>query len=258
MTWIASSTLLPHIPGFLCSSQVRRLSLQEFSWHLWILFGPGKTRPAVKRPLSKAWLTCSRLIITPSAKGQRRTLATLRALPSYFCSSMIMIPTVLHSLVHPLLTLSTPLVLRTRFMIGSQISPTTSALTKLLASSTAVLVKLPLETILRRGQVAVLSSQPYLQALDAKETRVDAVVPLGRYKGVMGTVYHIMNEEGAREIPVKPAATKKGKAKAKSVSTVSRQGQGPQGLWRGWKVNWWGLVGLWMATVVGAGGEGEF
>src|SRR5687767_950841 len=129
--------------------------------------------------------------MTPSTKGHRRTLTTLRALPSYICSPLLFVPTVLHSLVHPLLTLSTPLVLRTRFMIDSQISPMTFSVAKFFASSAAILVKLPLETVLRRGQMAVLSSQEFVRALGGKEPRLDTIVPIGRYFGVLGTMYHI-------------------------------------------------------------------
>lgn len=143
-------------------------------------------------------------------------------------------------------------------MIDSQISPNTFSLANFLASSAAIGVKLPLETVLRRGQAALLSTRTYTQALDSEATGLDAVVPLGRYEGVMGTMYHIAADEGVRQVPVKPAATKKGKAKSKTLQTTYVKGQGIGGLWRGWKVNWWGLVGLWMAGMVGNGGEGEF
>ncbi|KAL2754798.1 hypothetical protein ACRALDRAFT_2028064 [Sodiomyces alcalophilus JCM 7366] len=204
----------------------------------------------------------TRLLVTPSSKGPRRTLSTLRALPSYVCSSGLILPTILHSMVHPLLTLSTPLVLRTRFMIDSQLSPTTFSVAKFLASSAAVFIKLPLETVLRRGQVAVLSSAAYLQSLHPREkdARLDTVVPAGRYDGVTGTIFYIVNEEGCRAVSKPVPAAKGGRAKAKAGAgdTVYRQGQGMDGLWRGWKVSWWGLVGLWAASVIGSSSEGEF
>ncbi|KAF7558036.1 hypothetical protein G7046_g5904 [Stylonectria norvegica] len=209
--------------------------------------------------LSPLDLVRTRLIVTPSAKGPRRTLATLRALPSYICSSILLVPTVLNSLVHPILTLSTPLVLRTRFMIDSQISPMTFSVAKFFASSAAILVKLPIETVLRRGQVSVLSSQNYVRALAGPDQKFDTIVPAGRYDGAFGTMYHIVKEEGQRELPSKLTVAKRGKAKGKAVPPTYKKGQGLDGLWRGWKVNWWGLVGLWTASVVGHhGGEGEF
>lgn len=148
-------------------------------------------------------------------------------------------------------------------MIDSQMSPTTFSVAKFLASSTAVFIKLPLETVLRRGQVAVLSSAAYLQALHPRgenDARLDTVVPAGRYDGVAGTMFHIVNEEGYRAVskPVPAAKSGRAKAKARTADTVYRQGQGMDGLWRGWKVSWWGLVGLWAAGVIGSSAEGEF
>jgi len=208
--------------------------------------------------LSPLDLVRTRLILTPSSRGQRRTLATLRSLPSYFCSSIVLLPTVLHSLIHPILTLSTPLVLRTRFMIDSQVSPMTFSIAKFCASSAAIFVKLPLETVLRRGHMAVLSGNDYLRALGGKEQRLDTIVPVGQYKGVFGTMSHIASQEGEREVVSKPLPARKGKAKAKAAMPVRRKGQGVEGLWRGWKVSWWGLTGLWVASLFGNGGEGEF
>lgn len=133
----------------------------------------------------------------------------------------------------------------------------TFSVAKFFASSAAILVKLPLETVLRRGQISVASGQDYVRALGGKETKLETIVPPGRYDGVVGTMYHITAKEGEREVVLK-APPKKGKAKAKTPSSISKKGQGLGGLWRGWKVNWWGLVGLWAASAVGNGGEGEF
>ncbi|KAM0283764.1 hypothetical protein ACHAQH_002354 [Verticillium albo-atrum] len=205
-------------------------------------------------------LVRTRLLLTPISKGSRRTLSTLRALPSYLCAPVLVLPTIFHSLIHPLLTLSTPLVLRTRFMIDSQVSPTTFSVAKFCASSAALFAKLPLETVLRRGQVAILSSAPYMRALDPREVKLETIIPAGRYDGVAGTMLHIMHEEGSRAVTSKPATVRPGKAKgkAKVAETVYRKGQGADGLWRGWKVSWWGLVGLWAAGVIGNSAEGEF
>ncbi|KAJ0348222.1 hypothetical protein COL154_003179 [Colletotrichum chrysophilum] len=204
-------------------------------------------------------LVRTRLLVTPTSKQPRRTLATLRALPSYVCPSPLVLPTILHSLIHPLLTLSTPLVLRTRFLIDSRVSPTTFSVAKFCASSVALFVKLPLETVLRRGQVAVLSTSTYIRALASKDQLMETIIPAGRYNGVLGTMLYIMNEEGTRAVPVPPAPVRRGRApKPKVAETVFRKGQGKEGLWRGWKVSWWGLVGLWTAGIIGNSAEGEF
>ncbi|KAI1043378.1 hypothetical protein LB505_002098 [Fusarium chuoi] len=223
------------------------------------LFVAAAAAVATGLALSPLDLVRTRLIVTPSSNGQRRTLATLRNLPSYLCSSMLVLPTVLNSLIHPLITLSTPLVLRTQFMIDSHVSPMTFSIAKFVASSSAILLKLPIETVLRRGQVSVLSSHEYVQALSGPDQQFTTIVPPGRYEGTFGTMFHIVNEEGTHEVTsTKSAAAKKGKAKTKGVAATVYKGQGREGLWRGWKVNWWGLVGLWTASVVGHGGEGEF
>ncbi|KAK3308509.1 mitochondrial carrier domain-containing protein [Chaetomium strumarium] len=219
-------------------------------------------------------LVRTRLVITSTAsRASRRTLSTLRSLPSYLCPSSLAVPTILHSLIHPLLTLSTPLVLRSQFMISPELAPTTFSIAKFCSSTVALLLKLPLETVLRRGQVAVLSSPAYLRSLEGPgvgggrrldekpAVELEAVVPLGRYDGVVGTMYSIVYEEGSHAVPTsagpKSAAAKKGKT-ATVAETVYRRGQGLDGLWRGWKVSWWGLVGLWAAGVLGGGGDGEF
>lgn len=246
-----------------CSNQVSRLDIQTSE-------SPDRADPA-------------RLIITSTSRGPRRTIALLRSLPSYLCPSGLVLPTVLHSLVHPVLALSTPLVLRTKFLIDSELSPATFSVAKFCSSVAALVIKLPLETVLRRGQVAVLSQPSYSQAVDgaaspapstkpgkhasgaktAAATPLEAIVHPGRYQGVVGTMYAIVNEEGSRAVHTPPPSATRGKtASKKGRKTVSeavyRRGQGLDGLWRGWKVNTWGLVGLWMAAVAGGGGDGEF
>lgn len=207
--------------------------------------------------------------MTPTSRPSRRLFSTLRSLPSYFCPSALFLPTVLHSLIHPILTFSTPLVLRTRFMIDRELSPMTFSIAKFCSSSAALFVKLPLETVLRRGQVAVLGSAPYALLADPGAAtrgrrlgggeRLETVVPPGGFDGVFGTMRAIVVQEGSRPARGKAVAPKGGaKGKTRVAETVYRRGQGLEGLWRGWKVSWWGIVGLWTAGVVGGGGDGEF
>ncbi|KAI2629264.1 mitochondrial carrier [Hypomontagnella submonticulosa] len=205
-------------------------------------------------------LVRTRLIVTSTARAPRRTLATLRSLPSWICPPALMAPTIMNSLVHPFLTLSTPLVLRTQFLIDREQSPMTFSVAKFCTSCASLFVKLPLETVLRRGQVAVLSEPTYLRALDETET-MDMVVQPGPYNGVVGTMYTIVAEEGSRAVfavPNKTSPRGRRNKQPKTAEVVYRKGQGLEGLWRGWKVSWWGLVGLWTAGVAGGGGEGEF
>jgi mitochondrial fusion and transport protein UGO1 len=203
----------------------------------------------------------TRLILTSTSSGRRRTMSTLRSLPSWLCPSSLIAPTIFHALVHPILTLSTPLVLRSQFLIDKELSPTTFSVAKFCTSCVALFVKLPLETVLRRGQASIFSQPAYIRALEKTGT-TDTIVQPGSYNGVIGTMYCIVAEEGSRVVPtpVKAATTSKTKRgkQTKVGETVYRKGQGVGGLWRGWKVSWWGLVGLWTAGVVGGGGEGEF
>lgn len=194
-----------------------------------------------------------------------------------------------------MLALSTPLVLRTKFMIDGELAPGTFSLAKFCSATVALFIKLPLETSLRRCQVAVLKQADYVRAIehgDSSKTSsplvksanisrkrndsypdpeekiasltMETIVPTGKYDGVFGTMHTIVYEEGSRAIHASAAskgrngaASKKGKA-PKIAEAVYRRGQGVDGLWRGWKVNFWGLVGLWTAAVVGGGGDGEF
>lgn len=71
-------------------------------------------------------------------------------------------------------------------------------------------------------------------------------------------MWMIVREEGMRDTPISIAAAKKVKGK-----TVPKQqkGQGLPGLWRGWRVGMWGLVGMWSARAMNgatAGNAGEF
>lgn len=161
-------------------------------------------------------------------------------------------------------------------MIDSEVSPTTFSLAKFCSSTVALFVNLPLETVLRRGQVAVLSSPQYVQAIEGGDSLAktgrstnskpaltasfEPIVPPGKYDGIFGTMYTIVNEEGSRAVPTTAAAKARAapkRGKPKVAETVYRRGQGVEGLWRGWKVNWWGLVGLWAAANIG-GSDGEF
>lgn len=238
-----------------------------------------RTRYVCETSIAHSWHARSltvvfafRLILTSVSRQPRRSISMLRSLPSYICPSPLIIPTILHSLVHPVLTLSTPLMLRTRFGIDREVSPTSFSLSKFCASTVALFVKLPLETVLRRGQASVLSSPEYIQAIEPTKAKgiigtssvgLESIIPCGKYDGVLGTMRHIVYHEGTRPVPMaapppkSKASSKKGKT-PKLVETTFVKGQGMEGLWRGWKVSWWGLVGLWTAGVVGGGGDGEF
>lgn len=89
------------------------------------------------------------------------------------------------------------------------------------------------------------------------------VVEPGAYRGVLGTMWFIVREEGVTVVGPGAAAAAKATAAGKaqptgfSARTRIRKGQGVHGLWRGWRVGFWGLVGVWGAAAMGGGG-GEF
>ena len=80
---------------------------------------------------------------------------------------------------------------------------------------------------------------------------LETTVKLGEYRGVMGTMWMIAREEGVRVNPL--VKGKKGKFKAEK----ELKGQGIQGLWRGWRVGMWGLVGMWTSRALSVGTNGN-
>lgn len=86
---------------------------------------------------------------------------------------------------------------------------------------------------------------------------LETIVDVGPYRGIVGTMWSITREEGRPqdslvELSVGPAARR-------SKRLGEKKGQGVQGLWRGWRVGFWGLVGMWTAAAMsGNSGGGEF
>jgi fusion and transport protein UGO1 len=160
-----------------------------------------------------------------------------------------MVPTMLHSLISPAFAHSTPLLLRSRLGIDPVVTPGTYSVAKFVSRTLELFLKLPFETVLRRAQVAVLVSPEYL--IEGK--KMETVVDIGPYNGPFGTMWSISREEGVREEPVPAKGAKKGKK-------AQKKGQGLEGLWRGWKVGFYGLAGLWATNALGSSGNsaGEF
>jgi fusion and transport protein UGO1 len=89
-------------------------------------------------------------------------------------------------------------------------------------------------------------------------TEFNTIVSPGPYRGVLASMWFIAREEGVSISS--PDAAKAASAKAMGFERPSRmrKGQGVHGLWRGWRVGVWGLVGIWGAAAMGSGGGGEF
>ena len=111
-------------------------------------------------------------------------------------------------------------------------------------------LKLPLETVLRRGQVSI-----------AQHHRpTELVLDIGAYKGLFGTVHTIIYEEGEKAVVLPKGVKGAPGAKTSKVGQTRRKGQGAEGLYRGWRVGMWGLIGVWGAATLGGAGAmgGEF
>ncbi|CUS07482.1 unnamed protein product [Tuber aestivum] len=163
----------------------------------------------------------TRLVITPSTEPPRNLLPNVHLLPSYTCPPSLLLPTALHAALPSFIFLGTPHFLRSRFGIDPVGNPTIFSLVTFLSSTAELIVRLPLETALRRGQAAV--TKP-------KKT----VVPVGRYTGVFGTMWSVAGEEGSGRY-------------------------GVEGLYRGWRMSVWARVGVLGLGLFGVRGEpGEF
>lgn len=226
----------------------------------------------------------TRLIVTPISSAPRSIYPCLSLLPSISISSNLLPATLLHACIPTLVSSSTPLLLRSTLSIDPIITPTTYSLSTFVSSVGELFLRLPLETALRRGQVAVLQDNenrrlaasyrhppserqtqsephnhqfPHTPALttpieDAGLRRFHTIVPPGPYRGLLGTLWYVVREEGVSVVP--PASTAN---RGFQRPGRERRGQGVQGLWRGWRVGVWGLVGIWGAAALGGGG-GEF
>lgn len=200
-----------------------------------------------------------RLIITPTSIPKRSLTSQLRALQSYLCPSSLIAPTIFHSMITPTISHSTPLLLRSHLGIDPVLTPSSYQLANFMSKTAELFLKLPLETVLRRAQVAVLKEEIEVARMQGQwQGDLETTVRPGEYRGVIGTMWLIVREEGVRETPIAAMATKKFKGKQMPKQL---KGQGLLGLWRGWRVGMWGLVGMWSARAlngVNSGNAGEF
>jgi fusion and transport protein UGO1 len=150
---------------------------------------------------------------------------------------------------------STPLLLRSHLNIDPILTPISFSVATFVSSTVELFLKLPLETVLRRGQVSVLSPQTYVG--EGKESA--AIVNVGPYRGPIRTMWMIVHEEGisSGQDNISRASDSQTRNTRKKRE---KKGQGIEGLWRGWRVGFWGLMGVWGAAAIGgvANSRGEF
>ncbi|KAH7353121.1 mitochondrial carrier domain-containing protein [Pyrenochaeta sp. MPI-SDFR-AT-0127] len=219
----------------------------------------------------------TRLIVTPISSPPRSIYPCLNLLPSFSIASNLLPATLLHACIPTLISSSTPLLLRSTLSIDPILTPTTYSFSTFLSSTTELFMRLPFETVLRRGQVAVLQDQenqrlsseyrtlpshiksPVIGMEDSNMTirSFKTIVEPGPYRGVLGTMWYVAREEGITIVGPNAAKAASAKSMGFERPTRTRKGQGIHGLWRGWRVGVWGLVGIWGAAALGGGG-GEF
>jgi len=96
------------------------------------------------------------------------------------------------------------------------------------------------------------TSELHTQGLD-----VHTIVDVGPYKGVLGTIWSIVREEGESSSGGVEPLRGEIKGIVKRGKKTTRKGQGLEGLWRGWRVNVWGLVGMHGARAMNGTGSSE-
>ncbi|KAI5365515.1 putative mitochondrial carrier domain superfamily [Septoria linicola] len=177
-------------------------------------------------------LVRTRLIVTPISEGKRGLLSNLKRLPSLVAPSSLWTPTALYHSIPNIFSAASPLILRRQLRITPELTPSLWSLASFATTLTELFIRLPLETVVRRAQVAQLKQT---------DPEIPLIVDPAPYSGVWGTVYGIVYSEGETT------------TKAANGMLRTRRGQGTAGLIRGWRVGFWGLVGVWGAGALGPG-----
>ncbi|PGH07341.1 hypothetical protein GX51_01885 [Blastomyces parvus] len=242
--------------------------------------------------LSPIDTTRTYLILTPLSQGPRSLLRAIRLLPtpSYLIPPHLLPITILNATLPNLITGATPLFLKSYLSLDPSLNPSSWSAFTFLASCLDLAVRFPLETVLRRAQIATFTSpalrqqgsllpspspsptstttpQPLPQNTrksSAPPAVVETIVPTPQsYRGIIGTMWTIVYEEGtnphaleleevyARHGAKSSQSSAQGTA-ASQRAQKQRQGQGVQGLYRGWRLGMWALVGVWGSGILGS------
>lgn len=210
------------------------------------------------------------LILTPATHGPRSLLRAIRLLPTP--NSTVpphLVPiTILHSSLPNFILTTTPLFLKSYLSLDPVINPSMWSLFTFLGSGLELAIRFPLETVLRRAQIASYTSPSLRQqgpvastnrpsAISQPPEPIETIVPTPQiFRGIVATVWGIIYEEGVSGPP--PESEKAQELLGKPVLQRRRQGQGIRGLYRGWRIGMWGIAGIWGANILGAvGGSGD-
>lgn len=191
----------------------------------------------------------TRLILTPSSQEPRTLLGTMRTLPTAYLIPSHLIPiTFLTSTLPTLISTSTPVILKSYLGLDPAMNPAKWSVATFAGSALDLSVKFPLETVLRRAQIATWTSPAHSPpSTSSKRKAITTIVPVPQsYRGILPTIWSITREEGYSESQKDKTAALMGKAPRRK-----RKGQGIEGLYRGWRVGFWGLVGVWGTSFVG-------
>ncbi|KKZ68878.1 hypothetical protein EMCG_00049 [[Emmonsia] crescens] len=254
--------------------------------------------------LSPIDTTRTYLILAPLNQGPRSLRHAIRLLPtpSYLIPPHLLPITILNSTLPNLLTSATPLFLKSFLSLDPVLNPSSWSAFTFLTSCLDLAVRFPLETVLRRAQIATFTSPalrqqgsllpspspspsptsttaPLLPSTTKKSSAppavVETIVPTPQsYRGIIGTMWTIVYEEGTNPhaLELEQVYARHGAQSSSSSRTSSaqgtaasrraqkhRQGQGVQGLYRGWRLGMWALVGVWgsglLGTALGTGDD---
>ncbi|KAL5355415.1 mitochondrial carrier domain-containing protein [Aspergillus floccosus] len=204
------------------------------------------------------------LVLTPVTHGPRSLIRAIRQIPTPNCTipSHLVPITVLHSCLPNFITNTTPLFLKHYMSLDPVLNPSTWGLFTFIASGLELTVRFPLETVLRRAQIATFTSpsirqksasrlHPAASATPVSETaEIETIVPTPQtYRGIVGTMWSIVYEEGEQPAP---EAERAHELLRKPIGVRKRQGQGIHGLYRGWRTGMWGIAGIWGAGLLRA------
>lgn len=222
------------------------------------------------------------LILTPHGRGPRSLLHSIRLLPSpsYMISPHLLPITILTSTLPNLISTSAPLFLKSYLSLDPTLNPSTWSLFSLMAQGLELTVRVPLETVLRRAQIATFTSPalrqpgvtysaPSIQSPTSSgpstNTPLPTIVPSPQsYRGIIGTMWNIIYEEGTNPTPTDLDTVEQvlghppqvGRQRSRQIQK-RRKGQGIQGLYRSWRLEMWGVVGLWGSSFLGTLLSGE-
>lgn len=167
----------------------------------------------------------TRLIVTSLNGTERSIRNTIKNLKYFTCPVSLIIPTILNSLVNNVFKKLTPYLLFVKFGVDAYGSSFLYSTVNLVSSIMELFVRLPVETLLRRAQVAFLLKKSETSENVLKiENEDQLIVEFGGYSGVFKTLYDIYYSSG--------------------------ENSGFEGLFRGWRVGLLNIFGSWGLNIL--------